>query len=114
MRDTVRQSNSISTPSAFEILTNWSLEMLSYVARAEVPIQEAQKIIAITVGCGLAAFALGLIVIYRLYMQKHKKKQKQIDDVRGNKEGGPVQNWEPISPRDISRSLNGIISYIML
>ena len=104
----------MSTPSAFEILTNLSPEMPSYVTRAEVPIQEAQKIIAITVGCGLAAFALGLIVIYSLYMQKHRKKQKQINDIRGNKEGGPVQTRKPIPPCDISRSLNGIISCILL
>lgn len=114
MRDTVLQRDSISTPSAFDILTNWSPELSSNVARAEVPIQEAQKIIAITVGCGLAAFALGLMVVYSLYMQKHRKKQKQMDDIQGHKEGDPVQTWKPNPPRDISRSLSGIISCILL
>lgn len=82
----------------------------SYVARSEVPIQEAQKIIAITVGCGLAAFALGLIVVYHVYMHKWRKKQKQNQDrLRADKGKDPIQPLKPIPPRnDTSRSPNGI------
>lgn len=50
---------------------------LSYETQSEVPIEEARKIIAITVGCGLAAFAVGLVIVYHLYMRRWSKIQGQ-------------------------------------
>lgn len=45
--------------------------------RDTVPDPEAHRIIAISIGCGLAVFALGLIVVYRLHMRRHFEESKK-------------------------------------